>query len=294
MAGSQNCFTIDVEDWFHILDNPASPKIDDWASLESRVDVGVNWLLELLDRYSVKATMFWLGWIAERNKSLLRRCVKAGHEIASHGYGHVLAYEVGSKAFFEDARRGKAVLEDITGCEVKGFRAAGFSTRDDTHWTFEKVALAGYSYDSSVFPASRGHGGAPNSKLEPFVVDTKAGKLVELPQSVIEVCGKRISLFGGGYLRLVPKWLIKLGVRRLRQASRPLIVYVHPREVDPNHPRLPLPLFRRFKCYVNLKSTLAKLEWICDNHVFVTMRELAHDVRYYTPPEPPGVSPPIC
>ncbi len=275
MTKIQNILSIDVEDWFHILDSPASPKIDDWGVLDSRVDIGVNRLLELLDRYSVKATMFWLGWIAERNKPLLQRCVAAGHEIASHGYGHVLAYDVGRKVFAEDICKGKAVLEDLTGKEVIGFRAAGFSTKDDTLWTFEEIKAAGYKYDSSVFPASKGHGGMQNSNMEPHVIDTEAGKLLEIPQSVIEIYGKRISLFGGGYIRLASKCLIQWGVKKLHQAGRPLIVYVHPREVDPDHPRLALSLFRRFKCYVNLKSTLPKLEMLCRNYNFVMMKEIA-------------------
>lgn len=273
-----SCLTIDVEDCFHILDTPAAPKIDDWASLESRVDIGVNRLLELLDKYSVRATMFWLGWIAERNKDLLRRCVDAGHEIASHGYAHVLAYEVGPERFFEDIRHGKAILEDIAGREVRGFRAAGFSTRDDTDWTFEKISLAGHSYDSSVFPASRGHGGMTQSLLVPYTINTNIGNLVEIPQSMIEIFGKRISFFGGGYLRLAPKFLVKRGIKILHKAGHPLIVYVHPREVDPAHPRLPLSLIRRFKCYVNLKSILPKLEMLCRDYKFVKMHEIAEAV----------------
>lgn len=233
----------------------------------------------MFDSFSVKVTFFWLGWVAERHKELVCNCFEAGHEIASHGYGHVLAYEVGRKAFGEDIRRGKAVLEDITGREVLGFRAAGFGTKDDTKWTFDEIRVAGYIYDSSVFPASRGHGGMMQSQLGPYVINTEAGNLVELPPSMIEVFSKRISFFGGGYLRLAPKPLIKWGIEKLRKSGRPLIVYVHPREIDPDHPRLPLNLMRRFKCYVNLKSTMPKLSWLCRNYQFITMQELAFQVK---------------
>ena len=271
--------TVDIEDWFHLLNTPAAPTIETWAEQERRVHISIARLLELLDKYNVKATMFWLGWIAERNKSLVRKCLKADHEIASHGYGHVLAYEVGRKAFGEDIRRGKAVLEDITGREVLGFRAAGFSTKDDTKWTFDEIRAAGHTYDSSVFPASRGHGGMMRSQLGTYVINTEVGNLVELPQSMIEVFSKRISFFGGGYLRLAPKPLIKWGIEKLHKSGRPLIVYVHPREIDPDHPRLPLNLIRRFKCYVNLKSTMPKLRWLCRNYQFITMQELAFQVK---------------
>jgi len=282
-----SCLTIDVEDWFHILDSPVVPSIARWSSLESRIERNLEELLTLLDSFSVKVTFFWLGWVAERHKGLLRKCQDAGHEIASHGYGHLLAYNVGRKAFADDIRRTKTLLEDILGKEVTGFRAAGFSTKDDTQWTFEEIRAAGYTYDSSVFPASRGHGGMLRSPLEPHIVKTKSGNLVELPQSTIELAGRRISFFGGGYLRLSPKWLIKWGIKKLHNAGRPLIVYVHPREIDPNHPQLPLPLSRRFKCYVNLKSTLPKLEWLCHNYTFCTMREIAS--CYMTSPVVPHI-----
>jgi polysaccharide deacetylase family protein (PEP-CTERM system associated) len=272
-----SALTIDVEDWFHILDSPAVPRIERWPFLESRIEMNLDRILVLLDSYSVKATFFWLGWVAERHKGLVRECQEAGHEIASHGYGHVLAYEVGRRAFAEDIRKAKAMLEDLIGEEVIGFRAAGFGTKDDTQWTFEEIRAAGYTYDSSVFPASRGHGGMPQSPLGPYVIKTKSGDLVELPQSMVEFVGRRISFFGGGYLRLSPKWLIKWGIKKLHEAGRPLIVYVHPRETDPDHPRLPLSLSRRFKCYVNLKSTLPKLEWLCQNYSFSPMSEIAEN-----------------
>lgn len=270
----RNVLSIDVEDWFHILDNPTVPTIEQWDNQESRNERNIEKLLVMLDRFCVKVTFFWLGWIAERDKELVRKCYDAGHEIASHGYGHVLAYEVGRKAFAEDIRRGKAVLEDISSKEVLGFRAAGFGTKDDTQWTFEEIRAAGYTYDSSVFPANRGHGGMLQSRLGTYNINTDAGNLVEVPQSMIEILGKRISFFGGGYLRLAPKPLIKWGIKKLHKAGQPLIVYIHPREIDPEHPRLPLSLKRRFKCYVNLKSTMGKLEWLCKNYKFVTMREL--------------------
>ena len=273
----RDAFSVDVEDWYHILDSPAVPNIEQWASLESRVEHNIDRILELLHDHGVRATFFWLGWIAERHKSLLKRCSDAGHEIASHGYGHVLAFKVGRRAFAKDIWLGKAVLEDIIGEEVLGFRAAGFSTADDTPWIFEEIRAAGHSYDSSVFPIIRDHGGMMQSRLEPYIVNTNVGNLVEIPQSVVKVFGKGISLFGGGYLRLSPKWSIKWGINRLHKTNRPLIVYIHPREIDPNHPRLPLSMIRYFRSYYNLESTMPKLRWLCENYNFVPMGELVNE-----------------
>ena len=269
-----NSLTIDVEDWFHILDSPAAPTIEEWPALESRIERNVEQLLAMLDSLSVKVTFFWLGWAAERHKSLVRKCYDAGNEIASHGFGHVLAYKVGRQKFKSDIEQGRKILEDIIGDGVRGFRAAGFGIKDETIWAFNAIKEAGYEYDSSIFPSSRGHGGMLETPLGPFIIQTKAGPLPEISMSAVTVIGKRLNLFGGGYLRLAPRSLIEWGIGRLHKAGHPLIVYVHPREIDPAHPRLPLSPLRRFKSYVNLKTTMPKLEWLCRNYEFVPMYDL--------------------
>lgn len=272
-----SCLTIDVEDWFHILDSPAVPSIERWSSLESRIERNLEEMLTLLDSFSVKVTLFWLGWVAERHKGLVRKCQNAGHEIASHGYGHVLAYEVGADAFRRDITRAKIILEDITGEPVRGFRAPGFGITKKVAWAFDVIKDSGYQYDSSVFPASRGHGGMSASLLGLYFIATASGHLLEIPMSVVEIFGRRASLFGGGYLRLANKQMIKWGINKLQAAGQPLIVYVHPREIDPDHPRLPLTLLRQFKCYVNLKSALPKLKWLCKNYSSCTMLEMVEN-----------------
>ncbi|MDY6950035.1 MAG: XrtA system polysaccharide deacetylase [Thermodesulfobacteriota bacterium] len=272
-----NSITVDVEEWYHILDSPAVPPTERWDSLESRVELGLGRLLDMFEETGVRATFFWLGWVAERHKDMVAQCREAGHEIASHGYGHVLAYEVGPKAFRDDISRAKRILEDVIGDKVLGFRAPGFGITDETPWVFEVIREVGYEYDSSVFPATRGHGGMRGSPLGPYIVGTPSGLLVEFPMSTVEALGRRLPLFGGGYLRLAPKGLIRYGLKRLQTAGHPLIIYVHPREVDVEHPRLPLNAFRRFKSYVNMKSTMPKLRWLCQEHTFLTMAELAQE-----------------
>ncbi|MBN2475603.1 MAG: DUF3473 domain-containing protein [Pirellulales bacterium] len=274
MNTSRNVLSVDVEDWFHILDSPAVPNIEQWSTLPLRAQRSMEQVLALLEETGTKATFFWLGWMAERFPALVRRCRDLGHEIASHGYGHVLAYKVGPVAFQRDIVRAKHILEYIIGEEVEGFRAPGFGITKEASWAFDVIKGAGHRYDSSVFPTSRGHGGMVDSPMGPYRIQTRYGVLPEVPMSVIEILGRRWSLFGGGYLRLAPKPLMQWGMSRLHKAGRPLIVYIHPREMDLNHPRLPLSPLRRFKCYVNLKSTRSKLRWLCRNHQFVTMRGL--------------------
>lgn len=272
-----SCLTIDVEDWFHILDSPAVPGIKHWPSLESRIERNLKELLVVLDNCSVKVTFFWLGWLAERHNDLVRMCRDAGHEIASHGYGHILAYEAGPKAFREDITRAKDILENIISDQIRGFRAPGFSITGEASWAFEVIKESGYQYDSSVFPASRGHGGIADSPLGPYFIETRSGHLLEIPMSIVEIFGRRTSLFGGGYLRLANKLMIKWGIGKLQSAGRPLIVYVHPREIDLAQPHLPLSLLRQFKCYVNLSSTLPKLKWLCKSYSMLTMLEMVEN-----------------
>jgi polysaccharide deacetylase family protein (PEP-CTERM system associated) len=274
-----NAFSCELEDWFHILDSDKVPTIDQWGSLELRVERNTERLLGLLEETGVRATFFCLGWIAERLPQLVRRCQRAGHEIGSHGYGHVLAYHVGRKAFRRDVVRSKRILEDITGEEVVGFRSPGFSVTEETRWVFDVAAEAGFQYDASVFPTHHGHGGLRTAPAGPHVLETPSGPLVEIPTSTIKAFGRRVCLFGGGYLRIAPLPLIRWGVRKLHAARQPLILYIHPREIDPDHPRLPLPWRRRFKCYTNLHTTWPKLRWLCEHYSFTTMGAVAATVR---------------
>jgi polysaccharide deacetylase family protein (PEP-CTERM system associated) len=274
-----NVLTIDVEDWFHILDSPASPDLARWSQLPLRLPQNMEILLQLLSDTHTTATFFWLGWMAERFPQLVRQCREEGHEIASHGYGHILAYKVGRDRFREDIQKTKTILEDLAGCPVKGFRAPGFGVTKNVPWAFDVIKKVGYEYDSSVFPASRGHGGMSTSPIGPYFIHTEYGMLPEIPMSVVNVFGRKLSLFGGGYLRLATKSMIRWGIRKLRETNQPLVVYIHPREVDPNHPRLPLSAVRKFKCYVNLKTTMPKLRWLCNTYPFCSMLDMVE--RYF-------------
>lgn len=253
-------FSVDVEDWFHILDDPSVPTIDQWAGLPSHVERNFSKLLDIFSENHAQVTCFFLGWVAERFPHLVKAATGRGHEVASHGYGHRLVYEQGREEFCQDVRRARLLLEDISGVEVVGYRAPGFSTTDDTPWFFDVLAEAGYQYDSSVFPAPRGHGGMPNSQREPHRIGE--AQLLEVPITVADLMGKPMCFFGGGYLRLFPYWLIDKMARRVLSEGRPVVFYVHPREIDPAHPRLPMSRTRCFKSYVNLDTTEGKLRRI--------------------------------
>ena len=269
-----NGFSIDVEDWFHILNDPAVPQVDVWETLESRVEPNMEHILRALDDRKVKATFFWLGWVAERHKGLVRECCGLGHEIASHGYHHVQPHAVGAELFKDDVDRSRKLLQDITGKQVLGFRVAGFGIKTCTAWAFDVIREAGYEYDSSVFPAQREHNSMLLANSGPHFIYTRAGPLLEVPLVAADFLGLRLFLFGGGYLRLAPRRLIRWGIERLHRKGLPLVVYVHPREIDPDQPRLQMGPIRCFRSYVNLKSTIPKLRWLLDNHQFCPLRDL--------------------
>lgn len=267
-------FTIDVEDWFHILDVTGTRELTKLDSLPTRVESNFRALLDLLSEFDVKATCFFLGSIARRFPRLLHEAAALGHDIASHGNSHQIICSISRAKFREDIRAAKAAIEDVTGRSIHGYRAPGFSITQETSWAFEEIIEAGYSFDSSVFPGRHGHGGIPKAPRYPYVIRTAAGRLMEFPVSITDTPFGPQCCFGGGYLRLFPVWLIQLMARRVRTEGRGVVWYIHPRDIDPDQPRLRMSLKRRFKSYVNLQSTARKLEAILRGGDFVTLNEL--------------------
>jgi polysaccharide deacetylase family protein (PEP-CTERM system associated) len=261
--------SVDVEDWFHILDVPSTPRIETWPTLPSRVEKNFRSLLGIFDTYHTRVSCFFLGWVGERYPHLVREAAAHGHEIASHGYSHKLAYEMTHEELLADALRARKTLEDVAGQPVLGYRSPGFSATEKTPWFFEVISEAGYQYDSSVFPAPHGHGGLNKACRHPH----RIGELVEFPITVANLLGVPLCFFGGGYLRLSPYFLTRRMARQVLAEERPVIYYVHPREIDPQHPRLPMNAVRRFKSYVSLHSTEEKLKRIVSEFPMVTFRE---------------------
>jgi polysaccharide deacetylase family protein (PEP-CTERM system associated) len=256
----QSIFSIDVEDWFNLSGTGLEPPPSQWDRLESRVEGNFRGLLELLADGGGSATCFFIGYFGKRFPHLIREAVAAGHEIASHSYFHRLIYEMSPEEFYQDALASRKLLEDISGRPVRGFRAPAFSVTARTPWFFDKLAEAGYRYDSSVFPARHQTGGLATSRLEPHSIKTSAGTIAEFPITVVRTLGTAMCFFGGGYLRLFPYRLMRTMGRRALKEGRPIVFYIHPREIDPDHPRLPLSRRRRFTSYVNLRSTRPKIE----------------------------------
>ena len=259
---SNSIFSIDVEDWFNLSGTGAEPPPTDWDRLESRLERNFHVLLALLAEGKATATCFVVGYFAKRFPQLVREAVAAGHEIASHGYFHRLIYQMSAEEFCKDARATRQLLEDVSGRPVRGFRAPAFSLTEGTPWFFDKLVEAGYRYDSSVFPAPHQTGGIVTGRWAPYTAKAPAGAIEEFPITAVRVFGRPMCFFGGGYLRLFPYPVIRAMGRRALGEERPVIFYVHPREIDPDGPRMDLNRRRRFTCYVNLTTTRPKIQRI--------------------------------
>ncbi len=255
-----NALSVDVEDWFQVGAFETTIARDDWPSLESRVDRNTGAVLDLLDRATVKATFFALGWVAERHPGTIRRIVEAGHELASHGYDHRRVFTMTPEAFRADLHKTRDLLEQAGGIAVTGYRAPSFSLDARTPWAHAILAEAGYAYSSSVAPAVHDHYGWPQAPRFAFrpLADSP---LVELPVTTARAFGRTIPAGGGGFFRLFPYGLSRWAVRQVNAQGHPAIVYFHPWEIDPDQPRVAnAPLRSRLRHYANLSVMGGKLE----------------------------------
>jgi polysaccharide deacetylase family protein (PEP-CTERM system associated) len=270
-----NAMTIDVEDYFQVSAFARHIDPRHWDAMECRVERNIQRILELLADAGAKATFFTLGWIAERYPGLVRRITDAGHEIASHGFAHQRASEQGRDAFCADIRLAKAVLEDITGLEVRGYRAPSFSIGPSNTWAFDAMVEAGYRYSSSVYPIRHDHYGVPDAPR--FAHEVRPG-LLEVPVATVRILGANWPAGGGGYFRLLPYAISRWSIRRINMRDRrPAMFYFHPWEVDPDQPHVAgIGAKTRFRHYVNLHrmaprigSLLRDFRWDRADRVFV-------------------------
>jgi len=292
-----NALSCDLEDYFQVQDCEGLVAREAWEAMPSRLEASTDRVLALLDEAGVKATFFVLGWNAERRPALVRRIAACGHEVASHGYAHRMVFDQSPEEFRADIVHAKALLEDLAGRPVLGYRAPTFSITARSLWAVPILAEAGYRYDSSIFPIRHDRYGIPsaprflhelNGAQEGRIEDEDEGRgrgregttkeplaprpspLVEFPPTTLRVLGCNVPVAGGGYLRLFPARLIRAALRRVNRLGHPAIVYFHPWELDPGQPRLPLRGLSRFRHYVNLARAADKLRLLLRGLRFTT------------------------
>lgn len=268
-----NALTIDVEDYFQVSAFAPHIKRSDWNSSECRVAGNVERILELLGNRQIKATFFTLGWVAERYPGIVRRIVHDGHELASHGYAHERASDQEEEVFFSDIWRAKCILEDLSGVEVKGYRAPSFSIGANNLWAFDCLARAGYRYSSSIYPIRHDHYGMPDAPRFTHGVNSK---LVEIPVTTVRVFNRNFPSSGGGYFRLLPYALSRWMLSRVNEVDKkPAIFYFHPWEIDVKQPRIGgIPSKTRFRHYVNIAKMESKLERLLKDFKWGRMDEV--------------------
>ena len=255
-----NAMSVDVEDYFQVQALSSVFDRSDWISCESRVERNTDCILEIFDDTGVKGTFFTLGWIAERHPQLVQRIARGGHEVASHGYAHIRVDSQTPDAFREDIRKSRAILEDISGTAVTGYRAATFSVGPKTPWAWPILEEEGYAYSSSVYPVKRDLYGVPDAPRRPYRPDGTAA-LVEIPISTVRFLGRNWPSGGGGYFRFLPYGASKAAIERTNRVDRaPSVFYIHPWELDPDQPRpRGVPLKSRVRHYMNLPRTRDRL-----------------------------------
>jgi polysaccharide deacetylase family protein (PEP-CTERM system associated) len=253
--------TCDVEDYFQV--SAFAPHIarDSWPTRECRVEANIERILALMADGDVKATFFTLGWIAERYPAMVKRIAAAGHEIASHGYGHLRASDQDLAEFTADITSSKQLLEDLTGQPVRGYRAPSFSIGTGNLWALDALKEAGYDYSSSIYPVAHDHYGMPDAPRFAFYPNGPDG-LLEIPITTVRLGQRNVPAGGGGYFRLLPYALSRWMMRKVNaDEQEAAIFYFHPWELDPGQPRPDgVDLKSRFRHYVNLGRTEARIK----------------------------------
>lgn len=290
-----NYLTIDVEDYYQVSAFESLVPKSSWGNHPSRVVHNTRKILELLEQNHVKATFFTLGWVAEKHPELVRQIADTGHEIGCHSYAHRLVYTLSPEQFRDDTAKAKALLEDVSGKPVFGYRAPSYSITGNSLWALPILHQLGFSYDSSVFPIHHDRYGIPHAPRYPFTWDlagetprimpekvtqgggeqtsTAGPRLREYPISTLRIFGKNLPVSGGGYFRLFPYWFTRMALQRInKQERRKFIFYLHPWEIDPDQPRFDqASAFSRFRHYNNLDKTAERFTSLLNDFSFGPM-----------------------
>jgi len=266
-----NALTVDVEDYYHVSAFDRHISRADWPSREARVVASTHLLLDLFEKAGVQGTFFVLGWVADQQPQLVRDIAAAGHEIGCHSYWHRLVYQQTPAEFRADLRRARDVLQELLGQPIRAYRAPSFSITHASLWALDILLEEGFIYDSSIFPTYHDRYGMAEAPLVPHRIARPHGTLCEFPLTVYHVGGYPLPIGGGGYFRLYPYMFTRHAIRAVNAQGRPATVYLHPWEVDPGQPRIPVGRLSAFRHYVSLHRTQARLERLLQDFALGTL-----------------------
>lgn len=268
-----NYLTFDIEEAFHSSNFDETIREDQWESLGGRVVANTDRLLDRLSERGLRATCFVVGWVAEHYPEVVRKIDKAGHEIAAHSYAHRIVYSLTPQQFRADLRRNIEVLSSLTGKLVQGFRAPSYTITPKSLWALDILVEEGLIYDSSVYPISfHPRYGLPGAPESPY---RHPNGLIEFPMPVASVAGAKIPVGTGLYFRLTPYPVTRSLIRQINRRGLPVIANIHPWEIDPEQPSLPIKPSLRWRHYYGLKKTERKLSRLLDDFEFATLGEAA-------------------
>lgn len=267
-----NVMSVDVEDYFHPSEVQATVSPSQWNSMVPRVEEATARTLDLLAARKTRATFFILGWVAHRFPALVRRISAAGHEIACHSYSHQLVFRMSEAEFRSDTETAVKAIEDACGLTPRAYRAPSYSITSACMWALDVLVECGFTCDSSIYPIVHDRYGIPGFSRHAKVVETRAGKLLEVPIATVRV-GRAVSPVGGGaYLRLLPYRYTAAGIRRLNSEERqPACIYFHPWEIDPGQPRIASGLLSRFRTYAGTSKMSSKIDRLLGEFQFSTL-----------------------
>ena len=254
-------FTVDVEEYFHPTALAPYYPMSSWDRLERRAPRVIGRLLDFLSEREVTGTFFVLGWLAEKEPDMVRSIAAAGHEIASHGYEHELVGKLGPAGFRSSVRRSRQVLQDISGCDVVGYRAPSFSIVPGLEWAFDALILEGYRYDASLFPITHHPTyGYPDSEPDPHWIIREDGRLAEFPATTARVFGRTLPASGGAYFRILPPSLVRAGLQQAARRGAAGMFYIHPWEMDDWVPEVKAPRLQMLRTFFGRTRTWGRLD----------------------------------
>jgi polysaccharide deacetylase family protein (PEP-CTERM system associated) len=273
MTCIQNYLTIDVEDYFQVSAFQDIIGSADWGGMEQRVERNTDKVLALLAENQIKATFFIVGWIAEKFPQLVKKIHHQGHVIGCHSHWHRKVYDLSPEEFAADTRNVKAILEDLVGEAVLGYRAPSYSITNKSLWALDILKELGFTYDSSIFPIYHDTYGIPDA---PRYAYRHPNGLLEYPISTALLMGRKVPVSGGGYFRLFPYWFTRYALRSINQKEgQPFIFYLHPWELDPEQPRFQqAKILSKFRHYNQLGRTCGRFKRLLTDFSFVPLPQI--------------------
>ena len=264
--------TIDLEDWFHCFLKSQNST----DGYERRAHIPTHKILKILDEFGYKVTFFVLGDVAVNHLDLIKEIDACGHEIGSHGYAHDFITTLSPEAYRKDLRKSIEILENVTGKPVRSYRAPYFSVLDQTTWALEVLRDEGIRYDSSIFPIQLYRYGMPKAPRMPHkIIDD----LWEWPITTLPSIFGNLPFAGGFYFRFFPWSFIHSAIKKIEKRNEPVLIYLHPWELDPDQPRFPGgSRFLNFRHYYRLKYTEGKLRRLLSLGRFTTLSSAMENI----------------